>query len=263
MPSKSKIIILLALMALPMMLSGCFMTKKHFEVLDDKLNTIRNDQKEIAVKVNYLDSLIGADAEESIKLKAELSSAVKDLLQQFQTTQVNLNDVQEKLDQLLKNPNMAAVFMQPLTVATTDSAQAGSTVVDIAPTMLPAVDCQNLYDESFISIRGGQYEEAISGFTDYLEFCTPHGQADNARFWIGEAYYSMNRYPEAISEFDLLLRSFADSEKRASAMYKMARSHEELGQLKDAIDIFKQIVEDFPGSIEAQQAEDKVTELEG
>jgi tol-pal system protein YbgF len=234
------------------------MTKGDFEILDDKLNTMRKDQKEMAEKINYLDSLIRADTEESIALKAELRSSVTDLIQQFQTTQANMYDLQDKLDQLLRNPEMIALI--PATPGETGEG-GDSTAASDSTTAMPAIDCQKVYDDAFVNIVGGQYEEAIEGFNSYLEYCENHGQADNARFWIGEAYYSMEKFHEAISEFDLLITDYPNSVKRASALYKIARSYEELGQKNDAIDNFQKVVDDFPDTFEASQAADKLKEL--
>jgi tol-pal system protein YbgF len=141
--------------------------------------------------------------------------------------------------------------MQP---DTTDTSATASPII-------PGIDCQELYDESFINIRRGQYEEAITGFKDYLKYCGNKESADNARFWIGEAYYSMEKYREAIDEFEILLKDFPASEKQPGAYYKMARSYEELGQKNDARETFQKLVDEFPGTLEAEQAKEKLKEL--
>jgi len=58
-----------------------------------------------------------------------------------------------------------------------------------------------------------------------------------------------------------MLSEYPDSEKRATALYKMARSHEELGQKQDAKATFELLVNDFPNTLEAEQAKEKLKEL--
>ncbi|UCD17411.1 MAG: tol-pal system protein YbgF [Candidatus Zixiibacteriota bacterium] len=229
--------------------------KRDLVLLEDKIDRMGADQKQMQDAVARLDTLLASDSEASLQLRAEVRSAIGDLLTQFQAMQANMQDLQEKVSFLTESGgarvSVAKPFIMPDSVDTT----AGMPVI-------PGIDCQELYDESFINIRRGQYEEAIVGFNDYLKYCGAEDKADNARFWIGESYYSMERFKEAISEFDLLLRDYSGSEKRAGALYKIARSYEELGQKNDAQDTFQRLVDEYPGTLEAEQAKEKLKEYQ-
>ncbi|UCD95511.1 MAG: tol-pal system protein YbgF [Candidatus Zixiibacteriota bacterium] len=227
--------------------------KRDIVIVDDKINKIIADQKEMKQAIDRLDSLFYSESEESVKLRAEIRSSIGELMEQFRMTQANLTDLQDKVINMSeREPGRFAAKPQIVQADSTDTT---------APPVIPGIDCQELYDESFINIRRGQYEEAIQGFTDYLKYCGSQESADNARFWIGEAYYSMEKFREAIDEFGQLLNLHPDSEKRSGALYKMARSYEELGQKKDAKENFQKLVDDFPGTLEAEQAQEKLKEL--
>ena len=71
----------------------------------------------------------------------------------------------------------------------------------------------------------------------------------------------MKKYNEAISEFDLVLKNYPSSEKCPGAIYKIARSHEELGHRNDARQNYQKLVNDYPGTLEADQAAEKLKEL--
>jgi tol-pal system protein YbgF len=227
--------------------------KRDIVIVDDKINKIMAEQREMKQAIDRLDSLFYAESEESVKLRAEVRSSLSELLEQFRMTQANIGDLQNMMTSL--GQREPARFPAQTQIVQTDSSDS------TAPPVVPGIDCQELYDESFINIRRGQYEEAIQGFTDYLKYCGSQESADNARFWIGEAYYSMEKFREAIEEFGLLLDQHPDSEKRSGALYKMARSYEELGQKKDARETFQKLVDDFPGTLEAEQAQEKLKEL--
>ena len=236
-----------------LLISGCCM-KRDVIRLEDRLIKIDADQEEVNRSVERLDSLLTSEGEASMQLRAEIRSAVNDLLTEFQAIQANMQDLQDKVAFLTESGGARPVIMEPFVQTdSTDSTASGTPVI-------PGIDCQELYDESFIFMRRGQYEEALIGFADYLKYCGTEDKADNARFWTGESYYSMKRYKDAISEFDLLLRDYPDSEKRPGALYKIARSHEELGQTNDAKEIFQKLVNDHPETLEGEQAREKLKE---
>lgn len=235
------------------MLVGCAMRRDVIRV-EERVMEIRSEQRETQRSIDRLDSLLTGSADESVKLRAEFRSTVRSLLEELQKVQAGVNDLQDKIGY------MAASDQQRIVVLNRQPTDDGNdtTTTESAP---PGIDCQALYDESFIGIRRGQYEDAIKGFTDYLQYCGTKDLADNARFWIGEAYYSMEKYPEAIREFRQLEIDFSTSEKRPGALYKMARSYEELNKINDAKATFQKLVENYPGTLESEQAGEKLKEL--
>ncbi len=232
------------------MLVGCAMKRDVMRV-EERVMEIRSEQRDTQRFIDRLDSLMTSSSDESVKLRAELRSTISSLLEELQKVQAAVNDLQDKVGYMATSDQKQVIVMPPTTKI--DSAN-----IELAP---PGVDCQELYDESFIGIRRGQYEDAIKGFTDYLQYCGTKDLADNARFWIGEAYYSMEKYPEAIREFRQLEIDFSTSEKRPGALYKMARSYEELNEINDAKATFQKLVENYPGTLESEQAKEKLKEL--
>ena len=234
------------------LLAGCAM-KRDIVQLETKVDTIRSDQQQTRDVVMRLDSLLSSESDASLKLRAEIRSTIGDMIEQFRGLQASVSDLQDKVNMLSQNHSSRPVISSNLPGANAGDSAAGRTA--------PAVDCQALYDDSFINLRRGQYEDAIKGFGDYLKYCGTQEGAANARFWIGESYYSMEKYKEAIAEFETLLRDYSKSEKRPGALYKIARSYEELGQKKEAKAKFKTLVDDYPGTLEASQAKEKLKEL--
>jgi len=248
---KKAIFGFITLISFLLLITGCA-TKRDVMRIDDKVTKIYTDQQQMQMKIERLDSLLYSEGEESIKLRAEIRSSISDLLDEFRIMQSNLSDLQAKVAVIAESGSGSS--LAPVTFADTTG--------DSAATQIPGIDCQKLYDESFINVRRGEYEEAVQGFTDYLTYCSSRDLADNSRFWIGESYYSMERYPLAIEEFQKLLDDYPESEKRAGALYKMGRSYEELGRKGDARATFQKLADDFPGTLEAEQAKEKLRELE-
>ncbi len=251
---SGRLFIFLMFVAFATIISGCCM-KRDIDAVDIKISRLRFEQKEIKTKINKIDSLLSTETDASLALRAEIRSSLKELLEQFAMIQSNMNDLQNKVDNLASS-EAAYPVIPP--VLTTDSSV--DTTAAAEP-VIPGIDCQELYDESFINVPQGQYEEAIQGFTDYLTYCGKQGLADDARYWMGECYYFMDKFGEAVTEFNLLIKEYPDSEKRPGALYKTGRSYEELGRIKEAKETFRKLVDEFEGTLEAQQAREKLKEL--
>lgn len=213
---------------------------------------MRFDQKDIKTSIARIDSLYRTEGDASLQLRAEIRSSVGDLMREFEIMRANLDDLRTMMAGMNSRPTQV-VITEPVVDSTSDSLQ--------TQTVIPGIDCQELYDESFINVTRGQYEEAIAGFADYLNYCGSQDLADDSRFWTGECYYFMDKFSEAISEFDLLLKDFPQAEKRAGALYKTARSYEELGRKNEAKRTFQQLIDEFPETLEAEQAKGKLKEL--
>lgn len=240
-------------MLIGIVISGCC-TKRDIKVLEEKIDRIEQRQSNIESTVEELEVVISTESEESIKLRAEIRNSVGDLIEQFRIIQANMTDLQAKIDAIAAKGSGRII---PPVISTTDTAD---TVVSDQP-MAPGIECQELYDESFINLRREKYDESIQGFQDYLEYCGKQELADNARFWIGEAYYSTDRFQDAITQFQTMLDEYPASEKRPAGLYKLARAHEELGEKTEAKEIFQNLVDEFPQTLEAAQAKEKLKEL--
>jgi TolA-binding protein len=59
--------------------------------------------------------------------------------------------------------------------------------------------------------------------------------------------------------FNEMIKRYPTSNKRPTALYKIAIVYEETGDLKSAKYYYNQIVKDFPNSAEAALAKDKIT----
>jgi len=252
------------IMAAVIFTGGCA-TKRDVMRVEEQVVAVKHEQRELQQKVDKVDSLLSAETAENARLRAEFRTTLNDMVQQFQIIQANMNDLLDRMNTLTpKGPQIIVQQAKPDTSlqqrSATDTAQIAETV-EPPPATTPGVDCQQLYDDAFVNIVRGQYEEDIAGFDTFLESCGQTALADDARYWKGEGYYSMGKYREAIAEFEILNKDFSGSEKRPGALYKMARSREELNQPDQARQLFQQLVDEYPGTLEGEQARNKLKEL--
>ncbi|HJQ26578.1 MAG TPA: tol-pal system protein YbgF [Blastocatellia bacterium] len=119
-------------------------------------------------------------------------------------------------------------------------------------------------DQLFAAAYGdysrGNYDLAISEFRQYVETYPTSEMADNAQYWIGEAYYAKKQLNEAIAEFDKVINIFSKGDKVPAARLKKGMALLDLGQQDAARAEFQAIIKWHPRSNEAALARQQLGE---
>jgi tol-pal system protein YbgF len=119
-------------------------------------------------------------------------------------------------------------------------------------------------DQLFAAAYGdysrGNYDLAISEFRQYVETFPTSEMADNAQYWVGEAFYAKKKFPEAIAEFDKVITLFAKGDKVPAARFKKALALVEMGQNDLATIEFQALIKLYPRSNEAVLAKQQLGE---
>jgi tol-pal system protein YbgF len=126
----------------------------------------------------------------------------------------------------------------------------------------PNLSPQELYTMARSDYLKGNFQLAIDGFGMYREHFTDSPLVDNALYWIGECYFSQEKYEDAITQFNDLILSFPDSDKIAAAYLKKGIGLSLLGKTDEALAVLKLMVSKFPLEEEAKIAQQKIQELE-
>ena len=114
----------------------------------------------------------------------------------------------------------------------------------------PATE-KSSYDKALNTLRNGDYNEAAELMSAFLKRHPDSAYADNARYWLGEAYYGQRNYSEAASEFLELLRLHPDSTKLPDALLKAGFAYHELRDTDRARTYLERLIENYPGSTSA------------
>jgi len=131
----------------------------------------------------------------------------------------------------------------------------------ISPPPPGPLGSEELYNKAMKFLKAGEAGQAILEFEKYVrEF--PHSElADNAQYWIGEAYYVRKEFSRALAEFQKVLTNFPRGDKVPDALYKMGLSYLEMGQKEKAKAELRKLISRYPGSAPASLARKKMTEL--
>ena len=105
---------------------------------------------------------------------------------------------------------------------------------------------QALYNKSYRAVRDGKNEAAIRGFRRFLRLFPKNQLAPHSQYWLGEAYYALRQYPEALDEFLNLINRYPKSRKVPDAYYKRGLTYLRRNFPLNATLEFEKLVESFP-----------------
>jgi tol-pal system protein YbgF len=119
------------------------------------------------------------------------------------------------------------------------------------------------YQAAFDLLKAGQYDRAIAAFQSFLSTYPSSPLADNAQYWLGEAYYVNRSFPDSLAAFQRVVANYPLSRKLPDALLKMGFCYYELKQFSVARDVLTQVTMQFadsPAGKLAQQRLDKMTD---
>ena len=117
------------------------------------------------------------------------------------------------------------------------------------------------YQSAFELLKDGQYDPAIVAFQKFLMTYPDSQLADNAQYWLGEAYYVNRSFPEALGAFQRVVDKYPQSRKLPDAMLKIGYCDYELKQWDAAKTVLTQVATNYadtPSGRLAQQRLDKI-----
>ncbi len=118
------------------------------------------------------------------------------------------------------------------------------------------------YEEAYRSVERKDYRKAIARLNYFLRKHPQSKYADNAQYWIGESYYALKEFDQAILEYDAVRRKYPSGNKVPAALLKQGFAFAELGDKVDARLILQELIARYPQSKEAVMAKKKVKALE-
>lgn len=124
-----------------------------------------------------------------------------------------------------------------------------------------SVKSQADYQRAFRLLKESNYEQALTAFKQYLKDHPESSYSDNAQYWLGETNFVMQKYDNAINEYQALLNSYPNSQKASQAMLKIGYSYAELGNNSDAEKTLNEVKSQYPGTTAARLANDRLRKI--
>ena len=110
-----------------------------------------------------------------------------------------------------------------------------------------SVEFREGYERAMRFYNQHSYREALAAFSSLLAMDDKNSLSDNAQYWVGECYYGMGNYNQAVAEFQKVL-SFTRSNKSDAALLKLGLCYIRLGDRSQARSELEQLIANFPKS---------------
>lgn len=232
--------------------------------LTDVLKTIatRLDEQSNVTRKAFADQKLIIDG---------MTGEIRIVREKLDDTNVRLSSLSQEVESLRSSP--APTTMMPAGPTTPDGSAppAGSTPPDgvnspappaatanapagTAPAPTPAappsvgMSPTRLYELAQADYAGGQWALAINGFETYLRTFPKTDRADDAQFFIGEAYQLDGKFKDSVAAYDKVITDFPSGDRVPDAYYKRGLAYSRLGQNDKARESFEAVIRDFPNA---------------
>ena len=117
---------------------------------------------------------------------------------------------------------------------------------------------QTVYGQSFDALKAGSYSVAITGFKSFLSSYPASPLAENAQYWLGEAFYVTRDFDSATGAFRNVLQKWPDSRKAPDALLKLGYTQLEQKKTGEGRASLSQVVQKYPGTDAAKLAAERL-----
>jgi len=121
-------------------------------------------------------------------------------------------------------------------------------------------DLREDYQNALSEYYNRNYKLAIQLFEELLARNPSTSLSDNCRYWIGESYYGLGNFNQAIIEFTKVF-SFNKSNKIDDAQLKLGLCYWKLGDRERARQELERLISDYPNSEYVEKAQQFLSKL--
>jgi tol-pal system protein YbgF len=187
----------------------------------------------------------------------ELRHALDQLKQQQKDGFIDLDDRMESLIQKLDGASTDAPADAPAPVDEKPADAPAPAPAEKESNAGSAMNDADAYKAAYDLLKDDPYQ-AVVAFQDFLKRFPASKYAPNAQYWIGESYYSMEKYPEAKRRFLTVLKEYKGSVKESDAALKLGYTFYATEEWDMARKTLQDVIKFFPGGNEADLAKKKL-----
>ncbi|MEK6707218.1 MAG: tol-pal system protein YbgF [Pseudomonadota bacterium] len=114
------------------------------------------------------------------------------------------------------------------------------------------------YEAAYDLFKAGNYQGAITLFQNFLESYPRSRFAPSAHYWIGNAYYALRDFDDAIDTQRNLIKAFPDSAKAPDALLNIASSQREMNKIAASRKTLEELIARYPVSDAADKAKQRL-----
>ncbi len=167
----------------------------------------------------------------------------------------------------LKNENRR--MKEQLDAVTTENRNLTAKVADLETKLTeaqtpktppPPADMTGAYEAALSLYKAKNYPDAIDQFQGLLKAGIKDDLASNCHYWIGESYYGLKKYDEAIQNFEMVF-DYKKSSKKAASQLMIGNSYLASGNMVAAKEAYQKVVSGYPSSSYVEKAQQKLAKI--
>ena len=229
---------------------------------------LKGDVRKVELQVQALKAdLVKSDAQRAAERDTTLA-AIRLLQQALSTQQSYLvqmrgdlrTELQSVQQQLVAVQELSGLSQQRITElrsrleSRAQPSDPGAAGVPVGPSGNPAgPGPDQMYEVSLQQYRRGSLATARLGFREFLRVFPTHVRAADALFYIGESF-EQAAPDSAAAVYDQLVKSYPNSPRAPSALYKLGLLAEQRGDRTTARNFYTRLIAAYPRSPEADLA---------
>lgn len=226
--------------------------------MSDLRARVDNDE----ARMHKLQSKVGSSGED------QLNSQVADMEARLDRQKASIESIRGRLDTIDHRIDQLRGQISSAPTAPPASPPAGGTPA-IAPSPvvpqngLPTENAKSIYSQAMRDYQSGHFSLSKKEFSEVISLYPSSYLAGSAQFWVGQSLFYARNYKDSIDAYNLLIKKYPESGKKADAFYKRAMAYELLGDRTQAIHYYKRILDVFPGEQDLdEKAKRRIKKLE-
>ncbi len=227
-----------------------------------ELDTVKTQQQELMQRIDELSQQYEAEREARLQAQAEHAVTLLELRELVEILSYRFDDI----PQLLEARTRVRALAAPDTTRIAQPYDSSGVMLPDSVAMVPSdsdTDAEKLFKSSYMDLTLGNYDLAIQGFKNFLVRYPNAENLASAHYYLGESYYSMSRYLEAVAEFQTVIKDHPRSRYAPPSYLKSGNCYQQLGESQLGERAFRELISLYPRSEEAEQARIALQDLGG
>lgn len=245
--------------------------------LENRISNIETENRNLKINTQELSAELDHQKESFANQNAEFDQLREDMRKlngRLEETEYQFNQQKQTWDRSIMNlrDSIGHLSSQSLSASTqTPQTETGATTaIKERPGPGPTPEAstiENMSEEELYRFAKDAYDRkdfdnSRQYFEKFLEKYPNSNIADNARFWIGEAYFSEGWYQKAILEYQEVIEKYPKGNKVPGAYLKQGISFSKIGENANAKLVLNELIKRFPGSNEADIARQQIKQIQ-
>jgi tol-pal system protein YbgF len=230
-------------------LSACA-TKGDVRNLQTDMLRMQAHQDSVLLEIQQQNRLLLDSIRQTMALTVDARGTTANQLRQFDQS---LTRFGELVGQIMGSLNrieqrLSALETRPAMPAAGGSTTGGGTAAEY-------------YDTGVQMLAAGSFATARMAFMQLLEEFPEHERAPDAQFQLGETFYREEQWNEAYEALDLVAQRWPTAARAPAALFRAGAIAEERRDVARARGFYNRVVQSYPRSDEARQAQQRLRAL--